>query len=265
MSVIKYQGITSYKKSNKFLNGSMMKRNIRIFYPEALTPGATISLSEFSSHHLLRVLRLQVGAALILFNGSGGEYQSRLIEMRKNQAVVLIGEWQDPQTESKLHIHLGQGISRGERMDYAIQKSVELGVFAITPIMTERSEVKFSKESLQRRLQHWQQIAISAGEQSGRCSIPVIHAPQLLKDWIMQAQGITLICDPHVAAAHIATLKKEIPIHLLIGAEGGFTDGEVKQAIAQGFQSFSLGPRILRTETAPVVALTLLQSLLGTF
>jgi 16S rRNA (uracil1498-N3)-methyltransferase len=231
----------------------------RIYIPTALEINTTITLAEKASHHLLHVLRLKKGAIITLFNDTQYEYWVEIVEIEKNKtACVQIIRAQLAKTESPLHIHLGQGISRGERMDYAVQKSVELGVAEITPLITERCEVRLTKDRMQRRVEHWQQIAIHACEQSGRCRVPVIHPAATLEEWASKANGFKLVCSPIESAPHFPGEKiKEVS--LLIGAEGGLSEAEIKAAKQQDFQGFSLGPRILRTETAPVVALTLLQ------
>lgn len=155
-------------------------------------------------------------------------------------------------------------MSRGERMDWAIQKATELGVAQITPLFTERCEVRLNDERAQKRLEHWQQIAISACEQCGRSKVPVIHAPQLLKDWQASVQAdLKLVLHP--VAQSLTQHATPHTLAFLIGPEGGLTEGEVAQAAEYGFQPARLGPRVLRTETAPVVALSVAQQLWGDF
>ncbi|EKD77804.1 MAG: hypothetical protein ACD_42C00171G0004 [uncultured bacterium] len=218
-----------------------------------------------ASHHLLQVLRKKVGERFIIFNGQGGEFDATLISSNKKTACVAIGEFHERNTESPLKIHLGQGISRGERMDYAIQKSVELGVAEITPLFTEFCQVQLSENRIEKRVAHWQAIAISAAEQSGRCVVPVVHTPISFLEWIQKNNStLKLICCPRqtetLTSENNSTPKN---IAIVIGAEGGFSDREIALALQEKFSTFSLGPRILRTETATVVALTLLQEKWG--
>jgi len=160
-------------------------------------------------------------------------------------------------------VHLGQGISRGERMDYVVQKSVELGVDKITPLYTERCGVKISKERLAKKIAHWQAVAISACEQSGRCVVPQIMQPQTLSEWLSMQSGIAFVCDPKSNQRIPHNTEQPTSLSLLIGPEGGLTDDEIKSAYNAGLQSLSLGPRVLRTETAAVVSLSLVQHLWG--
>lgn len=219
---------------------------------------------EAQAHYLSRVLRLTVGAAVQLFDGSGQEYIGELTSVTKKAVQVDLRECLDGLPESSLRIHLGQGLSRGERMDWAIQKATELGVAEITPLFTERCEVRLNDERMQKRLEHWQQIAISACEQCGRSKVPVIHAPQSLKDWQASIEAdLKLLLHP--VAQPLTEHATPSTLAFLIGPEGGLTEKEVAQASAHGFQPARLGPRVLRTETAPVVALSVAQQLWGDF
>ena len=221
-------------------------------------------LPEAQAHYLSRVLRLTAGAAVQLFDGSGQEYRGELTSVTKKTVQVDLRECLDGLPKSSLHIHLGQGLSRGERMDWAIQKATELGVAEITPLFTERCEVRLNDERTQKRLEHWQQIAISACEQCGRSTVPVIHPPASLKDWQVAVQAdLKLVLHP--VAQPLTEHAAPTTLAFLIGPEGGLTDAEVTQAAEQGFQSARLGPRVLRTETAPVVALSVAQQLWGDF
>ena len=221
-------------------------------------------LPEAQAHYLSRVLRLNVGAAVQLFDGSGQEYRGELTCVTKKTVQVSLQECLDGLPESSLHIHLGQGLSRGERMDWAIQKATELGVAEITPLFTERCEVRLNDERAQKRLEHWQQIAISACEQCGRSKVPVIHSPQSLKDWQTRVEAdLKLLLHP--VAQPLTEHATPSSLAFLIGPEGGLTEDEVTQASQFGFQPARLGPRVLRTETAPVVALSVAQQLWGDF
>lgn len=230
----------------------------RIYQAMTFHVGEEIELDTEASQHLLKVLRLRVGDALIVFNGRGGEYSAELVKESKRVAYVKIGEFQAINRESPIAFHLGQGLSRNDRMDYAIQKSTELGVAEITPLLTEYCQVKLEGERMEKRVEHWQKIAISACEQSGRTKIPTVHAVQTLEDWVHARSGLSVICDLEDDDCIEHTLGKT-SINILVGPVSGFSAAERQYAKAQGFHSLSLGPRILRTETAPVVALTRLQ------
>jgi 16S rRNA (uracil1498-N3)-methyltransferase len=221
-------------------------------------------LPEDQAHYISRVLRHNVGDAVQLFDGSGQEYLGELIEVGKKSVRVELREHFNGQAESPLHIHLGQGLSRGERMDWAIQKATELGANEISLIITERCEVRLKDERADKRLAHWRQIAISACEQCGRSSVPVIHPPISLADWLKQVEAeLKLVLHP--VAEPWASHAKPQSLAFLIGPEGGLSEAEVTQAQNQGFSAARLGPRVLRTETAPVVALSVAQQLWGDF
>lgn len=221
-------------------------------------------LPEAQAHYIGRVLRHAAGDAVQLFDGSGREYRGELVEVGKKTVRVELREQLDGQAESPLRIHLGQGLSRGERMDWAIQKATELGVAEITPIVSERCEVRLKDERADKRLAHWRQVAISACEQCGRSVLPTIHAPQTLAEWQAGVQAeLKLVLHP--MAAPLESHAKPQTLAFLIGPEGGLTDAEVEQAKGAGFHAARLGPRVLRTETAPVVALSVAQQLWGDF
>ena len=221
-------------------------------------------LPEAQAHYIGRVLRMAEGDALQVFDGSGHEFLGRLLEVGKKRVRVLLEETFAGQVESPLAIHLGQGLSRGERMDWAIQKATELGVNEITPIMSERCEVRLKDERADKRLAHWRQVAISACEQCGRSRVPVIHPPVLLADWLKQTQAeLKLVLHP--VAEPLVSHAKPGSLAFLIGPEGGLNDNEVSQAVAANFQAARLGPRVLRTETAAAVALSVAQQLWGDF
>jgi 16S rRNA (uracil1498-N3)-methyltransferase len=221
-------------------------------------------LPEAQAHYIGRVLRMSEGAAVQLFDGSGQEFLGVLLEVGKKRVSVRLDESFAGQPDSTLNIHLGQGLSRGERMDWAIQKATELGVREITPIVSERCEVRLKDERADKRLQHWRQIAISACEQCGRSSVPVIHPPLLLAEWLKACEAeLKLVLHP--VAEPWASHARPASLAFLIGPEGGLSEAEVQQAQAAGYHSARLGPRVLRTETAPVVALAVAQQLWGDF
>ena len=221
-------------------------------------------LPEAQAHYIGRVLRMTEGDGLQLFDGSGHEFRGTLLEVGKKRVRVQLDETFAGQTESPLRIHLGQGLSRGERMDWAIQKATELGVTEITPIVSERCEVRLKDERAEKRQTHWQQIAISACEQCGRSVVPVIHPPMPLAQWLKNSDAeLKLVLHP--GAEPLTSHSKPTTLAFLIGPEGGLNDAEVDQAQDAGFHAARLGPRVLRTETAPVVALSVAQQLWGDF
>ncbi len=239
----------------------------RIYLPLPLEPGSSVLLDERAKHHTVNVLRLKQGAKLILFNGTGNEYQATLSKAGK-QAEVIIEAITESNPESPLTIQLIQGIARGDRMDFAIQKAVELGVKQITPVFTQRSVSKLDEKRQQKRLNHWQGILISACEQSGRCVLPQLDAPTTFNNWL-ESQSIqddivnSFILDPGASFGlnHIQHSNKKIS--LIIGPEGGFTDEELLTASNKGHQRLYLGPRILRTETAGIAAIAAIQASIG--
>lgn len=239
---------------------------MRFFSPVDLYEHAELLLPEPVAHHLLRVLRSDIGTRFFLFNGKGGAYEAELIEADKKSARARLLSFQPDDHESGLHTHLGQVMSRGERMDYAIQKATELGVTEITPLLSERCELKLrGEERADKKLEHWRRVAIAACEQSGRNRLPTLHEPRALEDWLAATEAdCRLVLAPAVQGglpAHITPQR----VALLIGPEGGLSEREIAAACAQGFQPWQLGPRVMRTETAPVAALAVLQCLYGDF
>ena len=221
-------------------------------------------LPEAQAHYIGRVLRMAPGDAVQLFDGSGQEFRGQLLEVGKKTVRVALDQTLAGQAESPLHIHLGQGLSRGERMDWAIQKATELGANEITPIVSERCEVRLKDERADKRLAHWRQVAISACEQCGRSSVPVIHSPVTLAEWVKHTEAdLKLVLHP--VAEPLTSHATPSRLAFLIGPEGGLNDAEVDQAKAAGFHAARLGPRVLRTETAPVVALSVAHQLWGDF
>ena len=221
--------------------------------------GMTFTLPEAQAHHVGRVMRRRVGDAVRLFDGCGHEFDAVLSVVDRKCVEVLLGEPVNVTPESPLRVHLGQAISKGDRMDIAIQKSVELGVAEITPLYTERSDVRLKGEREERKWQHWLAVAASACEQCGRATLPVIHPPMALAAWLTQREeAMKLMLQPGRSALEEYEHNPE-QVALLIGPEGGFSEEEITLAANQQFDVLSLGPRILRTETAPIAAMTLLQ------
>ncbi|MFA5678032.1 MAG: 16S rRNA (uracil(1498)-N(3))-methyltransferase [Pseudomonas sp.] len=234
----------------------------RFFLDAPLAQGEQLLEGDLA-HYIGRVLRLGPGAPVQVFNGSGQEWPGEVLEAGKRQVRLTLAEPIEGMPESPLAIHLGQAMSRGERMDWAIQKAVELGVGQITPLFTERCEVKLQGERADKRQTHWQQVAISACEQCGRSRVPVVHPPQVLADWLKQQDSELKLVLHHRTDRPLAQLVKPASLSLLIGPEGGLSADEIQQAESTGFQPVCLGPRVLRTETAPVVVLSLAQYLWG--
>lgn len=232
----------------------------RFFVDSPLALG-THSLPEAAAHYIGRVLRLPAGAAVQLFDGSGEEFRGELVAVGKKEVSVELTEQLPGMAESPLRIHLGQGLSRGERMDWAIQKATELGVAEITPLVSERCEVRLKDERADKRLAHWRQVAISACEQCGRSVLPRINPPRVLADWLQVEADLKLALHP--VAEPLTRHPAPQTLAFLIGPEGGLSDAEIEQASRAGFLPARLGPRVLRTETAPVVALSVAQQLWG--
>ncbi len=249
--------------------------NLRFYSPDKLRVGAAIKLSDNAAIHATKVMRLKVGDTLKLFDGDGFDYTCELLSVKKSEVIATINSSDAIKNESPLHITLLQGISSGDRMDYTIQKAVELGVNEIQPISTERSLVKLSAERAEKRLDHWQNVVIAACEQSGRAKVPNVAKPINLAAWLQtnihagvggaDSSHARILLNP-VGAKQLSSLPKTTHfIQLLIGAEGGLSQAEVDLASHHGFQSVVLGPRILRTETAALTAIAALQTVLGDF
>jgi len=238
----------------------------RLFVSGQLINGAELLIEGDRARYLGRVLRLRVGDEIRVFNGEGPEWSATIGGMTKNTATLQIGESFEAGTESPLKIHLVQGISRGERMDFVVQKATELGVKRITPVLTEYGVVKLDQARAEKRRDHWESVAASACEQSGRTRLPLIDTPMRLKDWFGNkpaAVDAELVLMPGAATSLTAIDTPTTKVCLLIGPEGGFSDMEYEDASIAGFSAVSMGPRVLRTETAAVAALSVLQSRWG--
>ncbi len=235
-------------------------REHRIFVEAELLAGAALTLPQAACHHLLVVLRAKVGQPLILCNNTGVEAIAAIEQLDKKSAVARIQSVETIERESPLKIHLAIGISRGERMEFVLQKSTELGASAITPLWCERTEVKLDDARLQKKMQHWQQIILNACEQCGRTRLPVLHAPQRVHDFTSgDINELRFVLHHRSAHALPHARHKPVSVSLLIGPEGGLSEAEISSATQAGFSPLTLGPRVLRTETAPLVALSLLQ------
>lgn len=234
---------------------------------DTLALGAQIKLSENAAIHATRALRLTIGDKAILFNGDGQDYMAELTFIKKNEVIAKICDSKPVENESPISILLAQAISSGDRMDFTLQKAVEMGVTAIQPIASQRSVVKLSGERAEKRREHWQNVVNSACEQSGRAIVPKVENPLTLASWLAtKPDAQTKITLSPTAALNLKTLPTpEGTICLLVGAEGGLTEDEINLAALQGFTPVRLGKRILRTETAPLAAIATMQTLWGDF
>ena len=236
----------------------------RIYHPEPLIVDQHISLSADAVNHVANVLRLKPEHPVVLFNGDGNEYSAQLLDVGKRNVTASVDAKLSISVESPLPIHLGQGISRGDRMELVMQKAVELGVTDITPLITERCGVKLNEQRWQKKIHQWQKIIVSACEQCGRNTLPTLHPATQFSDWISQStrqMRLTLHPRAEKSIRHI-----QVPtsgVRLLIGPEGGFADSEIYATEQAGFHTVQLGPRVLRTETAALASITALQAMFG--
>lgn len=247
----------------------------RIYQSQSLQPFSTITLDEQAARHVVTVLRMKLEDKIILFNGDGLEYPAELTYIRKNMVEVRIKEVIEKNFESFLKLHLGQVITKGEKMDYLLQKATELGVTSISPLFSTRGEVRLKGEREEKKQEHWQRVLQSACEQCGRNVLPQLYSPLKLLDWVAYQEKNNTIATTHFVLDHRAELSlKEAAVSktinpnnpnivLLIGPEGGLTFEERALAENHGFTGVHLGPRVLRSETAGVAAITLLQGLVG--
>jgi 16S rRNA (uracil1498-N3)-methyltransferase len=240
-------------------------RLTRIYQQQTLHSGEIHRLSKEATHHLMRVLRLPLGTEFILFNGEGGEFKAKIISLEKATAWVEIGEFSAVNRESPLHSILMQTVVRPEKMDYVLQKAVELGVTQIVPLVTEYCALpKLSAERWEKRLAHWRGILISACEQSGRTQIPTLSRAVSFRTALQEIKAdVCVILTPNTTQTSLSRTKSSHRVAICVGPEGGWSETELKQASTAGYLALSLGPRILRTETAGLVALTLLQTVFG--
>ncbi|WP_374249305.1 16S rRNA (uracil(1498)-N(3))-methyltransferase [Thermomonas sp.] len=239
-------------------------RLTRSFVDLPLHAGDTIVLPEGTAAHLIRVLRLQVGDACVLFNGDGFDYDTRIVVAGKRDARAEIVGARRVDNESPLRITLLQGIARGEKMDWILQKATELGVARILPVDSERSEVKLDAQRAAKRLAHWREVVISACEQSGRASVPEVLAPQSLAQVAALREGRGFLLDPFADSTLALLQGGELrACTLAIGPEGGWSPRDREHLVAAGYEGLRLGPRVLRTETAGIAAISALQALCG--
>ena len=242
-------------------------RLTRVHVFEPLTAGCRHTIEGEAANHIVRVLRLRAGDPLILFDGRGGEYAASVDGFRKGAVIVEVGDRAAVNRESPLSLTLAQGVSRGERMDWVVQKATELGVTRIIPVVTERTVVRLDARQADRRRLHWRGIAVAACEQSGRDRLPGIDPPLPLPELLqtVDSHATRVLLSPG-GGRRIADLPRpEGGVVVLIGPEGGLADSEQRAALSAGFLAVRLGPRTLRTETAAVAALALLQHQFGDF
>lgn len=235
----------------------------RIYVDIALTAGACIYLPPPMVKHLIQILRLRTGDRLILFNGDGRDYPAEITSATRHHIEARLDDPGELELELPLRVHLGICISKGDRMDFAVQKAVELGVGEVTPLFSTRSVVRLDGERLAKRQEHWRGILISACEQSGRRRLPRLNGALTLAEWICQQHPCAILLDPYAPRSLPGLAPPGPTLTLLIGPEGGLTQAERKLAYDAGFTGIRLGPRILRSETAPLAALAIAQALWG--
>lgn len=239
----------------------------RLFVEDSLASGMQLALGDEPSHYAARVLRLRTGDGLTVFDGRGGEFPATVSVVSKKGMIVSLGEKSSRECESPLSICLVQAVSRGERMDMVVQKATELGVTRVTPVVTEFSVVKLDDDKRQTRVRHWTRIARSACEQSGRNRVPIIDAPCGFDEWLrsltVDEARLRVLLDPQASTTLADVSAMPAALDLLIGPEGGLSAHELEQAVAVGFTPIGFGPRILRTETAAIAAIAVLQARFG--
>ncbi|OIQ24639.1 16S rRNA (uracil(1498)-N(3))-methyltransferase [uncultured Vibrio sp.] len=239
-------------------------RTPRIYHSQPISELGILNLDDDAAGHIGRVLRMKSGQEILLFDGSGAEFPATIQEITKKHVSVNVLERVERSSESPLDLHLGQVISRGDKMEFTIQKSVELGVNTITPLISERCGVKLDAKRFEKKLAQWQKIAVSACEQCGRNTVPVIRPIMQLEQWCAEeTDGLKLNLHPR-AKYSINTLPEPISkVRLLIGPEGGLSSQEIDMTQEYHFEETLLGPRVLRTETAALTAITALQVRFG--
>ncbi|MBK6982924.1 MAG: 16S rRNA (uracil(1498)-N(3))-methyltransferase [Betaproteobacteria bacterium] len=238
----------------------------RIFCDVRLGPGAQFPLPQDAANHVGRALRLRVGDDLVVFDGRGGEYEAVILRIDRDRVDVKTGAFRDPDREPPVDVGLVQGLPEADKMDWIVQKSVELGVAWIQPVVCERSVVRLSGDRAARRESHWQRVVIAACEQSGRNRVPAMRPTLPFRDWAAQpSTALRWMLAPGSEAALVSQPPPEGPVEILVGPEGGLSDRELDIAATVGFSALRLGPRVLRAETAPLAALAAMQSLWGDF
>lgn len=239
-------------------------RTNRVHVGEPLSAHTLVEIGGPAANHIARVLRLEKGDAITAFDGRGGEYEARIDAIRKDRVLLSVGAHRAIERESPLAATLAQGISRGERMDFVVQKATELGVRRIVPLITERTVVRLDARQAEAKVRHWRAIVAAACEQCGRNTLPEVAPPQRLDALLAEPPDATqrLVLSPF-GEQRVRELAFRGPVLVLIGPEGGLSDTELEMSVRAGFRAVRLGPRILRTETAAVAALAALQQQLG--
>lgn len=236
----------------------------RIFSPQSFNNGEDVQLEAQASHHISRVLRMREGRPLIVFNGEGGQYQATITTLNKKSVTIHLNGFSHENHQSPLKTELAIALSKGDRMEWVIQKATELGIHKIVALHTENAQVKLSPDRAQKKQLQWQQIAISACEQCGRNQIPEVCPIIPINEWLQQCDADKKLVLHHRSSGRLAE-NKPSSVALLIGPEGGLSNAEIKQALAYNFEALTLGPRVMRTETAPLAALSVLQYRWGDF
>jgi 16S rRNA (uracil1498-N3)-methyltransferase len=238
----------------------------RIYCDIRLGPGAQFSLPQDAANHVGKALRLRAGDALVVFDGRGGEYEAAILRIDRDRVDVKTGAFRDADREPPLQIGLVQGLPEADKMDWILQKSVELGVGWIQPVICERSVVRLSGDRAARRESHWQRVVIAACEQCGRNRVPAVRPTAAFRDWAAQpSQAARWMLAPGAGEPLASQEAPAGSVELLVGPEGGLSERELDIAATIGFASLSMGPRVLRTETAPLAALSAMQALWGDF
>jgi 16S rRNA (uracil1498-N3)-methyltransferase len=238
----------------------------RLYFPGDIAAHGECHVAPVQAHHVIHVLRLQAGDVLTLFDGRGNEYAARIRRIDKSGMTLTITGQREVNRESPLTIVLAQGISSGERMDYTVQKCVELGVVAIQPLLTQRSVVRLRGERADKRIAHWQAVAAAACEQCGRNQVPLVQPLQPLTQWLgAPRDGTRYLLSPHSPTRLRELTPPQGTVTLLVGPEGGWNEAETAAAQVAGFSALTLGPRVLRTETAAAAAIAAMQALWGDF
>jgi len=239
-------------------------RRSRIYTPKALLLEGSAELQGPAAHYLTRVLRLAVGDTVTLFNGDGKDYLAEICQIERQEVMLRVTSSDDPDNESSLKITLVQAISRGERMDYSLQKATEMGVFCIQPVTSDRVEVRLDIKRQLKRLAHWQGVVISACEQSGRALVPEVKTPVSLTEWTAEDKpAACLVLDPLATQKMSEVQLQSSALSLLVGPEGGFSSRELATLEVAGVKAVSLGRRVLRTESAGPAAIAVLQAMVG--
>jgi 16S rRNA (uracil1498-N3)-methyltransferase len=237
----------------------------RVYCESPLAGGTNVALPEAAAYHVARVLRLRPGAPLVAFDGTGHDFRCEIIAIEGDTVRVAVGERTHGLRDSPLGITLVQAVSRSERMDWTLQKATELGVRTIVPVLSARSVVRLDERQAERKLRHWKAIVAGACEQSGRSTLPEVRSPVELTRFLAESprEGQRLVLSPAGPASLAGLASTASRVELLIGPEGGLDDHELDAATRAGFSPVRLGPRVLRTETAGIVALAVLQALWG--